>query len=124
MSLSNYLLDLYTSVPAEDRAGDQADGTQVSRTLFSVSEEGLALLRRPSKKSAEQLHGEKAVHAGKIAQIFHDSHCIPWTVGVPHLIESSGEGVQPTIMGARNAVSADLDNLLRWKEQMQADVQK
>ena len=109
---------------AEDGAGDQADGTQVSRTLFSVSEEGLALLRWLSKKSAEQLHGEKTVHAGKIAQIFHDSHCIQWTVGVPHLIESSGEGVQPTIVGARNAVSADLDNLLRWKEQMQADVQK
>ena len=109
---------------AKDGAGDQADGTQVSRTLFSVSEEGLALLQWLSKKSAEQLHGEKTVHAGKIAQIFHDSHCIPWTVGVPHLIESSGEGVQPTIVGACNAVSADPDNLLQWKEQMQADVQK
>ena len=64
------------------------------------------------------------MEAGKVAKIFQDSDCTPWTA--QHCaIEANAERLQLTmIVSTCNVDNVDLHEHLRWKEQMQLGVQK
>ena len=86
-----------------------------------LTEAGLLALQASEKMTMEELHAFTAIESARRAKVFEEQGIEPWTE-----IEKHGNNSIDflSVLGGKWCTEADVEHLVQWRGQMQADVQR
>lgn len=106
MENGTFVATLHTGFNHDDEEYELGEDAQVPNTTFN--EEGLEALQAASVPWCEELHGRHAIEQARFAKIF--------------LGETLSWNISPIAKAVMSATSDNLQQLLHWQGQMDADV--
>ena len=106
--------------PMDDFEGtdEYAEAAQRQKVL---TEEDLQRLKASDDITMEDMHAFTAIESARMGKVFEEVNIEPWT----EVEKRSNSSIQlDSAVGGRRSNNVDLQNLIRWRVQMQADIQK
>ena len=106
--------------PMDDFEGtdEYAKAAQGQKVL---TEEDLQRLKASDDITMEDMHAFTAIESARMGKVFEEVNIEPWT----EVEKRSNSSIQlDSAVGGRRSNNVDLQNLIRWRVQMQADIQK
>ena len=102
----------------------QVDGEKVAtlqQGSITLSEEGLRRLQASEEPTMEDLHAFSAIESARFAKLFEEDSIELWTEAEKR---SNTELDLQFMLGGRRCDDEDVQNMLQWKTQMEADVER
>ena len=104
-----------------DNFESAVENTGVSPKGKVVTEEDLQALQSSRKITMEDMHAFTALESARIGKVFEEANIESWT----EIAKQSNNTIDlESALGGRRSNNVDLQNLIQWRVQMQADIQK
>ena len=86
-----------------------------------LTEENLLALQASRENTMEDVHAFTAIESARMGKVFEEANIVPWT----ELEKQSNRNIDLNlVVGGRRSDNIALQNLMKWRKQMQDDIQK